>query len=421
MKWNATSAGAACLAVGIGGFLAGKLTNDSPKPPSEAEQLLSRADQVSSSRSTADQGDSQNRRLSANRSRVAGERSSFDERLVKMEDIIRGENALDRGRAMLSWIDSLAPEEFEAAVDRFRSLGLTEARMGEYSMLLTAWAELDPTAALAYTQENTGGGMATGTVLTAWASRDPEAAIAWANANHKGDDPNPFMVGIIRGLVESNPARATELLEGLPFSRERGDALAAMMPHLMQMGNEGAKDWIANIKDERLRDGAVARFADQMAKNDPAGTAKWLLDNPGNAANRSIHNVYGEWWKQDKTAALSQFEKLPEGEARSRALSGLVITESRENPAAAAKLLNQFPADRSDRLVQHFVWTSFREAPEIAIGEISSIQNEGDRNRTYQRTLNHWLGRDPQAAQSWINSANLPDQIIQRLNIPSRQ
>lgn len=298
MKWNATSVTGACLAVGIGGFLLGKVS-PSNNAPTEADKLMNRADQVASERITGSRGEA---RTSTARNRMGEDRSegSFDERLSSMEDIIRGENALDRSRAMLSWIDSLAPEEFEGAVERFRSLGLTEARMGEYAMLLTAWAELDPTAALAYTKENTRGGMATGTVLTAWASRDPESAIAWAKANHEGDDANPYMVGIIRGLAETNPARATELLQDLPFSRERGEALNAMLPHLMQMGAEGAKGWINGITDERLKDGAIARFAESMAKEDPAGTADWLIANLGDASTRSVDEVYEEWAKKDK-------------------------------------------------------------------------------------------------------------------------
>ncbi len=415
MKWNYTSVGAACLAVGVAGFVAGKITQGD-SPPTEADKLLSRADQVAGERMTGSRGD--DARSTSARARAGEGRSegSFDERLANMEEIIRGENALDRGRAMLSWIDSLAPEEFEDAVARFRSLGLTEARMGEYAMLLTAWAELDPTAALAYTTENTRGGMATGTVLTAWASRDPESAIAWAKANHEGDDANPYMVGIIRGLAETNPTRATELLQDLPFSRERGDALNAMMPHLMQMGTESAKGWIDGLADERLKDGAIARFAETMAKEDPAGTATWLLANLGDASTRSVDEVYEEWAKTDMASAKTSFENLPEGDARSRALRGLVNIEARENPQAAANLMNSYPDDVDDRMVQHFIWRSFDSAPEVAINQIALMENDGRQNRMYERTLEAWLERDKPAAQKWISSANLSENVLKSIS-----
>jgi len=417
MKWNATSVSAACLAVGLGGFVAGKLTSGSAGR-GEADELLERARQVSSERMSSRRDGNSSRRDTASRStRAGGERSTatMDERLVKMEEIVRGENALDRSRAMLSWIDSLAPSEFEAAVAKFRSLGLTEARMGEYAMLLTAWAEADPMAALAYTTANTRGEMATGTVLTAWASRDPESAIAWAESNHEGEEANPYMVGIIRSLAATNPTRATELLQALPFSGERGEALRAMMPHLLKEGPDAAKAWIASLSDARLRDGATARFAEEMAKTDPAATASWLLSNLGEASTRSVDEVFEQWAQTDKEAASASFASLPQGDARTRALRGLVTIEARIDPQAAAKLMNSHPADVDDRMVYHFIWNSFDKAPGVAAGQIALIEDEDGRNRMYQRALGSWLEDDQAAAQRWIDSANLPEQVLNSL------
>ena len=417
MKWNATSVSAACLAVGLGGFVAGKLTSGSAGR-GEADELLERARQVSSERMSSRRDGNSSRRDTASRStRAGGERSTatMDERLVKMEEVVRGENALDRSRAMLSWIDSLAPSEFEAAVAKFRSLGLTEARMGEYAMLLTAWAEADPMAALAYTTANTRGGMATGTVLAAWASRDPESAIAWAEAKHEGEEANPYMVGIIRSLAATNPTRATELLQALPFSGERGEALRAMMPHLLKEGPDAAKAWIASLSDERLRDGATARFAEEMAKTDPAATASWLLSNLGEASTRSVDEVFEQWAQTDKEAASASFASLPQGDARTRALRGLVTVEARIDPQAAAKLMNSHPADVDDRMVYHFIWNAFDKAPGVAAGQIALIGDTDSRNRMYQRALGSWLEDDQAAAQRWINSANLPESVLKSL------
>lgn len=418
MKWNTINVSGACLIIGLGGFIFGKLSGGKAEL-SENDRLLRDSDRLIQQRS-ADSGLTTRNNQDSDRpnrpSRVSGS-TSFDEKLVKMEQIVRGENALDRGRAMLEWIDSLAPEEFEAAVARFRSLGLTEARMGEYAMLLTAWAEVDPVAALAYTTENTSSGMATGTVLSAWASRDPDAAIAWAKANHQGDDANPYMIGIIRGLAGSDPARATALLQEIPFSAERAEALQAMMPHVLQMGAESAKKWISELTDERLRNGAVARFAEALAKQDPAGTASWLMENLNDTSVRSMDEVYREWAKVDPAAAVANFESLPPGDARSRALRGIVMLDARNNPQAAAELMNRFPADITDRTVQHFIWNSFDKAPDVATNQIGLIKEEGSRNRMYQRALSSWIDRDRVAAQNWIRTANLPSSVIDSLDL----
>ena len=393
----------------------GKFTNQNAEL-TEQDRLLEDSQRLIHQRSVA--GSSDSKRFSSsrpNRPTQQKDDTNIDQKLANMEKIVRGENALDRGRSMLDWIDSLAPQDFEAAVARFRGLGITEARMGEYAMLLTAWAEADPISALAYTTKNTTSGMATGTVLSAWASSNPQAAIAWAKANHEGDDANPYMVGIIRGLAGTDPARATALLTEMPFSRERGEALQAMLPHLIKMESADAKKWIADISDEQLRGGAISRYAEAMANQDPAGTASWLMENLTETSVRSVDDVYREWARADSVAALANFQSLPEGEARSRALRGIVMVDARDDAQAAAALMNRFPADITDNTVQHFIWNSFEKAPGVAVNQIGLIQDESSRNRMYQRALSNWLDRDPTAAQKWIDTANLPASVNESL------
>jgi hypothetical protein len=414
MKWNAISVSAACIFIGLGGFILGKITSGKTEL-SEQDRLLEASDRMIQQRSVDGSTDFRAREIiRPNRPSQQGSGSSIDRKLANMEEIVRGENALTRGRAMLNWIDSLAPQEFEAAVDRFRSLGLTEARMGEYAMLLTAWSEVDPISALAYTTENTNG-MATGTVLSAWASRDPESAIAWAKSNHQGEDANPYMAGIIRGIVSSDPIRATALLQELPFSVVRAEALDAMTPYLLKIGADAAKKWVAELSDERLRGGATSRLAEALAKQDPAGTASWLLENINERTVTSVDDVFREWAKEDPAGALANFESLPEGEARSRALRGIVIQDARNNPQAAADLMNRFPKDITDRTVQHFIWNSYEKAPDVAANQIGLIQDERSRNRMYERALSSWLDRDKAAAKNWISSVNLPASVIESL------
>ncbi|MFN5739043.1 MAG: hypothetical protein ACK47H_10730 [Akkermansiaceae bacterium] len=414
MKWNAISVSAACIFIGLGGVILGKITSGKTEL-SEQDRLLEASERLIQQRSVDGGTDFRARETTRpNRPSQELSGSNIDRKLANMEEIVRGENALTRGRAMLNWIDSLAPQEFEAAVDRFRSLGLTEARMGEYAMLLTAWSEVDPSSALAYTTENTNG-MATGTVLSAWASRDPESAIAWAKSNHQGEDANPYMAGIIRGIVSSDPIRATALLQELPFSVVRAEALDAMTPYLLKIGADAAKKWVAELSDERLRGGATSRLAEALAKQDPAGTASWLLENINERTVTSVDDVFREWAKEDPAGALANFESLPEGEARSRALRGIVTQDARNNPQAAADLMNRFPKDITDRTVQHFIWNSYEKAPDVAANQIGLIQDERSRNRMYERALSSWLDRDKAAAKNWISSANLPASVIEAL------
>ena len=338
------------------------------------------------------------------------------DRLARLESIVRGENALDRNRALLAFIDQLGVADFEEAVASFRALGMTEDRMGEYSLLLTAWAQVDPTAALAFAKANTRNEFAQNTILTAWATADPDAAVRWAQANFEGDGANPYLPGIIRGLVGVDSVKATELLASMPRSVERGRGLDFMLPHLLQQGAAETQAWISGITDESLRSGAMMRVAEDLAATDPAGTAAWLIAHPSEATQRRVDDVYSVWASKDMGAAMNSFASLPAGDNRSNALRGLVTNIATENPKDAVGLMERFPNDVNDRVVQNFVWHSFGTDPATAAGQIARISDPGDREKMYERTLDAWFDRDPTAAQAWTQTNSVPESVQSHLN-----
>lgn len=413
MKLTPPTLIAAIAVIGASGFFIGRLSGPDAGETASAENTnLSGRPGARASAGSSAANPSRPTRPSAER-REAGSANlrTADERRARLEEIVRGENAIDRSRALLAFIDQLGPDEFEDAVAGFRSLGITESRFGEYALLLTAWAEVDPMAALAYSRENTSGGFATNTILAAWANQDAEGAIQWAESSHTGEGANPFMAGIIRSLAATDPTRATQLLTSMPRSEERGEALSAMMPHLIRQGPDAAREWISSLTDDSLRDGAMSRAAVQLASVDPQGTADWLLANPGEASRRNMDDVLSSWARTDETGAVAYFRALPAGDARSNALRGVVSTIATSDPARAASMLDSYSGDVTDRVVQNFVWHSYGNDPALATTYINRIANVEERDSMYRRTLDHWLRSDANAAQNWIQSNPLPESV----------
>ena len=404
---------AAVFVIGAAGFMIGRNSKpDSTTTPEDSESLAarpSRASQAPSSESTREGTTRESRKSSRPSMQTAAAR------LARIENIMRGENPLDRNRALLAFIDQINPEDFQEVIEGFRGLGITQDRFGEYSMLLSAWAKNDPLAALSYAREKTGGAFATNTILTTWASMDPQSAIRWAEANHTGESANPFMTGIIRGIAGSNPELATSLLTSMPRSRERGEALDAVMPYLLAQGGDSARAWIDNINDPVLRNGAMERMAGRMAAIDPAGTVSWLIANPGEATQRRMDDVYHSWVRQDERAAMASLETLPSGENRTNALRGILNSMGQNDPAKAVSIMDRYPSDLNDRVVQDFVWNSYNSNPTIAINQISRISNTESRDRMYRHTLRRWLEREPTAARAWINSNPVPQTVLDRI------
>jgi hypothetical protein len=159
----------------------------------------------------------------------------------------------------------------------------------------------------------------------------------------------------------------------------------------------------------------MIRTAEKLAATDPAGTASWLLANPGEASQRRMDDVYSAWAKKDQQAALSSLNTLPTGDVRSNALRGVVSSVAVADPKAAVTLMNQYANDVTDRVVQNFVWHSYGTDPALAASQISRIGDEGQRDQMYRRMLDNWIERDPASAQAWIQTNPLPQSVRDRI------
>ena len=196
----------------------------------------------------------------------------------RMGTIIGDPDLLNRTSRWLQFVEGIDSHEFEDIIVRFHGSGLAESHMSEYAMLLAAWASCDPMAAIDYASKRTDTPYAGQAVLTAWALMDPEGALRWAEGNHHGVGANPWMPGVIRGMVDADPGRANALMSAMPDSLERADALLAVSGYYLNQGPEAARSWASGIGDESLRSEAANTIFDVVVRADPEGTSKWLYE-----------------------------------------------------------------------------------------------------------------------------------------------
>lgn len=404
-------------------FLAGRAISpsDSESESQQASKSSTSATVVNSSPLATSGGSTAS--LASARARLDAapmiKRGSTPEEMV--EDIARFDDAIERNNALLALIDSLSPEQFLSVVDAFRQLGITRDRWGEYEMLLTAWAKVNPTEALDYSSANTQGPFARNTILATWAATHPDAAIAWAEANHEDKDAaNPWLVGVIEGIAPYDIPRATDLMETLPRSEERGQALRAMISQLMAENPEDAKNWTASIAEDHLRSGAYAFTAESIAQKDPAEAAAWLAElGDVDALNRAGEEIVEDWFRESPEEATAWVSSLPP-EAMSEAAEGIVGNVVREDPVQAAEYLSQLananPDANFDSSIRELVRGASRRDPELAAVWVGGLSSENDQTRYYHRVLGEWRNQDSEAANSWMtaNESSLPASIGRR-------
>lgn len=337
-------------------------------------------------------------------------------------DIARHPDRIERANALLALIDTLAPDDFQEVVESFRELGLTGSRQGEYAILLSAWAKVNPTEALTYAQESTEGNFASNTILATWAGSEPDSAIAWANDNFEGEGANPLLVGIIRGLAPNDLSRATGLLESLPRSRERGSALNSTIQLLVSRDPEDAKLWAANIEEDFLRSGAYAATAEAIGAKNVSEAAQWLAETGDvDALNRVAEDLASDWYREDPEQSAAWVSTLPAA-AMSEAAEGIVSNIVQDSPVEAAQWLsevaNSNPEANFDSSIRELVSRSAREDPELAAVWIGGLSNQNTQTRFYQRVLGDWRRREPAAAEAWVqnNSNTLPEAVTRRFS-----
>jgi hypothetical protein len=312
--------------------------------------------------------------------------------VLSIQSIMDMEDPVEKMAAFLDLVRSChTNEDFENA-----TLALTEnfdprGRGRELSLLMTAWAKLDPKAALAMADSKlTGrwGSMPTGTVLQTWSKTDPNAAKAWAlekGSKFSEEDGNSYMTSVISGLAGKDLALAATWAQEQPRSKARGDMMDKLLDAFTkQRGTQATEEWAASLPEGPFRDGSIRRLAARMSEKDPVATAQWI-------------------------------NRLPVGEAKYGAMSELIGQWSAKDPNAAGLWLkNIAPSAETDDPRTTFAWNIREQDPESAIAWAGTISDQKRRDKILVELVRDWNKRDPQGAQDYMERNQWPEEALKK-------
>lgn len=328
--------------------------------------------------------------------------------------LVMNPDLLERRRGLMDLIDSLGPNDFAAVADEFRSLNHLGGSGDEFSLLLRGWAKVDPLAALAYVEEKSDG-RGRNDILETWAGQDASAAESWAMAKHEGEGANPFMVAVIRGIAGYDMDHASRLMQAMPLSNERGEAIEAVARVLMAQGLEAALAFPLTIQDQSLKGGLVSNIAERYARQDPAGAADWLVSlGEGEIQNRGARQVADALARANPQEAATFVSKLAP-EARAEAARGVIPRMSSQDIEGTARWVSTLAGTPNyDRVVEEFVWSCDSRAPEQSAAWIRGISDVEQQRRLYHRMLGDWARRDADAVRNWVASNDVPEDVQRR-------
>ena len=297
---------------------------------------------------------------------------------MSLEEIRSEPGQSARMQKLLDFYANLDPTKFGEEAEKLGDLPFGERMMAGY-LLFSRWAEVDPQAALAFTDSmGRAGFMVKGTVLQSWASTDPQGAARYFEQN-----PDDFRR--MGGFGGRGSGAASQIAS--EWARQDPDAALA---------------WAKGL-DGRDASSAIGGIFRQVAGEDPAKAAQMALTLDDEERAGAYRSIAREWGKQDWSAAESWISGLPSGEqdaARAQAIRGL----AGENPALAAqKVASLAEGDGRSEAIRSVAENWSQRDPAAAADWL--VQQQGEEiSRSMRDVMSNWVGQDREAALDFVNA-----------------
>jgi hypothetical protein len=182
-----------------------------------------------------------------------------------------------------------------------------------------------------------------------WAELDPQAAIVWTQSLRYSPDKNVSMSEIFDAWSTQDPAAAMAAYAKLPRTGAFDFSLESIVDNMAAQDPQGAlaalRSLPASQQDGFIYSYTYARAFGAWAKNDPTDAAAEAANlPPSSLRNSSLTSVAGAWAQQDPNAALAWANSLPAGAARQSAVSAAVEALGQQDPAEAADYASKLPS-----------------------------------------------------------------------------
>ena len=322
----------------------------------------------------------------------------------QLRSLLLTANDADRTRALLELVSRFETGDWPLALEALAKIDIVLGSPG-YDLILFAWTEADPEAAMAWATQKQIGYYA----IRAWIGKDPDAALAFLTSPASGDPSSQWsrMARAIEVLGDDLP-RIAKLISATQGS-QRLMLVQQARPNFGKISPETAKAWVDSL-DPSLKDHGL----NLLLTNLQGVEAKLALarDFPDEIGPEKYGSIYDAWMKSDEAAALASFESLEPGRLHRAALLGVAhgLCRNGKFPEAIA-LTKRWPEETTDLLLSDLMIGRGTKNAALVLGEIPRLKSESLRLDRYRHALEPWLKEDPEAAKKWLRENEVPEQI----------
>jgi hypothetical protein len=384
--------------------------------------------------------------------------SARERRERSVEEIYLRPGQSNRIQGLLDFYSKLGPDEFASEAEKLDGLPFNERILASV-LLFGKWAEVDPTAAMAFTDTmgfagafvrptvlqgwastdpvnaakyytdnpaqfammnmmggrgGMGGQGAAGIIAGEWAKQDPAGALAWASGlpSNSADAVN----SVITQVAKTDPAKAAEMVAGMPADARDG-AYATIARQWGAKNFSEAVAW-ANGLPEDQRGAAMSAAIEGLAQSSPELAAAEISKMTDADARRdAVPTVARNYARADVRGSMDWLNSLDDDGAKRDSMREVMpIWAAADGAAALDFIKNQSAPEVKDRAAESYIWSN-RSTPPAQLAEVAGmITNEGDRSRATGIVAARWMQEDKDGATQFINGSDaINDEMKERL------
>jgi hypothetical protein len=182
--------------------------------------------------------------------------------------------------------------------------------------LVNGLASSDPDAASAYILKN---------IATNAEGADPRAG--WMNGRlYETVADEQIKKGIDSAMAWAN---------GLPDGDFKNSALSRIADQYAREDITKAAAWAEGIAGQEGSANAIRQVAERMGRENPQDAIEWLTKLPAGSQDGAIGDTFRRWTEQDSVAASQYLATMPASTSKDNAVAGFARQLDREDPASA--------------------------------------------------------------------------------------
>ena len=327
-----------------------------------------------------------------------------------LSDLLALEEEIDRSYHFVQLLESLEPSEFPRLHDELRALPAGPRQIRMLEKFYRRWGEIDPIAAgenaLALQEGHRGRYIAE--VAIGWAKQEPVQAWNWIMEVSNDGGIHVFRPDLVMAeIARRDVATAFTLADSLGEGVLKDFVSRRMARELSESG-----EYQAGFSEILSRDPTPSHLMllnqtfRSWGRDDLASAQAALQSVPeGRYRDSALLGFMGGWAAIDPAAAMQYVLNEVEGENRGRLLQTVAGAWVRSgNLNEVAELLDRLPAtSETDSGVAEIVSSIAMVDPAAAITWIDTIDNEEKRAHLRTRSVRVWTGKDPQAAEGYVD------------------